>query len=92
MPDKKSPQILGSENVLSQLPLDVARCTGSIGFDWTETRCVLRDTCRRYQALLSMNVVDYVPLMMRTDDNGSCDYYLSVDTPSGADYTTDHEK
>lgn len=58
------------------LPLDVARCLGRATLDPDERVCTLRDTCRRYQAMLTADPAAYVAVMMLTDEDGECRYYM----------------
>jgi hypothetical protein len=59
-----------------RLPLDVSRCTGRHPEGGT---CKLRDTCKRYRALISDRSGEQVPVMMRTDERGFCAFYLYME-------------
>lgn len=60
------------------LPVGVARCFGRTTLDPNERACTLRDTCRRYQAMLLAEPGPPMPLLMLTDENGECQYYMEA--------------
>jgi hypothetical protein len=61
---------------VTRLPLDVSRCTGRHPEGGT---CKLRDTCKRYLALMSDRSGGQVPVMMRADERGFCALYMYVE-------------
>ena len=60
------------------LPFNVSRCAGRKDFLPDTKPCVLRNTYMRYLSLIRHppNEPIYVPVVMMTDDDGACEYYV----------------
>ena len=76
MTDTNRPHLSTSGHIMSRLPLDVSRCLGRVTLKADEETCTIRDTCRRYRAMLSDKMDEDIPFIVRTDDGGACDYYM----------------